>query len=543
VVLDNLDEPALLDELLPTLGPARLLITTRCAELPPERNLHPLPLNTFTLPEGRRYLRRAVERLKDAPDDALDRLTERLGGLPLALHLAAACLRLRRSLDVDGYLAELDRVGGTLKAARLLKGDPHSPTGHIPDLTATFELSWRMLGKNKPDRTARLLFRAAGWCAPNTPLPFPVLHEVIQEAELGGPAEAEQAAARLSTVGLAAVDDDGLTLHPLTALYAQSLDGDHKALEVMGNAMALETYEAARTGFPVHFLPLRPHAAALAEALRGPFPIVSAKLFQNLGSHLHTVGDLVAAHKYYERALEIRRAVLGEQHPSTATSINYLGMLYQEIGDLPTAREYYQQALSIRRAILGEQHSHTASSLNNLGLLLQAMGELPAARDHLEQALKVKRLVLGDRHADTASCMNNLGVLLKAMGDLAAAREYLEQALAIQSSVLVEQHPDTAYTLNNLGTLLNETGDLPASRERLEQALTIRLAVLGKQHLDTAQSLNNLGTLLQDMGELPKAREHLEQALAILEAKLPPGHPHIQLVRRNLDGLKKQMGE
>ena len=46
------------------------------------------------------------------------------------------------------------------------------------------------------------------------------------------------------------------------------------------------------------------------------------------------------------------------------------------MGDFPAARPYYEQALAIRREVLGEHHPDTATSLNNLGSLLQAMGDL-----------------------------------------------------------------------------------------------------------------------------------------------------------------------
>ena len=54
--------------------------------------------------------------------------------------------------------------------------------------------------------------------------------------------------------------------------------------------------------------------------------------------------------------MEIRRQVLGEQHPDFAISINNLAELYGGTGRYEEAEQLYRQAMEIRRQVLGEQH-------------------------------------------------------------------------------------------------------------------------------------------------------------------------------------------
>ena len=122
---------------------------------------------------------------------------------------------------------------------------------------------------------------------------------------------------------------------------------------------------------------------------------------------------------------------------------------------VPAAR----QALAIRKAVLGERHPDTATSLNNLAELLESQGDYAAAKPLYEQALAIRKAALGERHPDTANSLNNLALLLKAQGDYAAAKPLYEQALAIRKAVLGAPPPPPS--LNNLAELLKRRGTTP----------------------------------------------------------------------------------
>ena len=83
--------------------------------------------------------------------------------------------------------------------------------------------------------------------------------------------------------------------------------------------------------------------------------------------------------RFIARALAIREAALGPDHPDTATSLNNLAALHRARGEYDAAEPLFARALAIREAALGPDHPDTATSLNDLALLHRDRGEHDAA--------------------------------------------------------------------------------------------------------------------------------------------------------------------
>ena len=95
------------------------------------------------------------------------------------------------------------------------------------------------------------------------------------------------------------------------------------------------------------------------------------------------------------------RKLLGEEHPSVATSLNNLAALYRSQGRYEEAEPLYQQALAMTRKLLGEEHPSVATSLNNLAALYRSQGRYEEAEPLYQQALEIAEQVLGKNHPNT----------------------------------------------------------------------------------------------------------------------------------------------
>jgi len=69
------------------------------------------------------------------------------------------------------------------------------------------------------------------------------------------------------------------------------------------------------------------------------------------------------AEQVYRKVVELKRRALGEEHPSTPSSMNGLGVLYRNQGKYPEAETWLRAALDGRRRAMGATHHDMASGM------------------------------------------------------------------------------------------------------------------------------------------------------------------------------------
>jgi tetratricopeptide (TPR) repeat protein len=63
--------------------------------------------------------------------------------------------------------------------------------------------------------------------------------------------------------------------------------------------------------------------------------------------------------------VELKQRLLGQEHPSVATSLNNLAVLYRNQGRYSEAEPLYRQALTMAERILGRNHFLTITIRDN----------------------------------------------------------------------------------------------------------------------------------------------------------------------------------
>ncbi len=141
------------------------------------------------------------------------------------------------------------------------------------------------------------------------------------------------------------------------------------------------------------------------------------------GEALVTQGRYAEAQPLFEKALEIRRRLLTDDHPTTAESYNNLAFNLNKQGRSAAAQPLYEKALEIWRRLLTDDHPETATSYNNVAANLKAQGKYASAQPLYEKALEIRRRLLTDDHLDTAHSHNNVAANLNAQGKYLEARD------------------------------------------------------------------------------------------------------------------------
>jgi tetratricopeptide (TPR) repeat protein len=189
----------------------------------------------------------------------------------------------------------------------------------------------------------------------------------------------------------------------------------------------------------------------------------SASTMTEQGDTLDDQGKYAAAQPLLEKALEIRRRLLSDDHPDTALSYgNVAGNLHSQ-GKYAQAERLFEKALQIDCRLLTDDHPRTASAYSWLAATLYEQGKYAQAQPLYTRALEIDRRLLSDDHPHTATNYSNLALNLNAQGKHAQAQPLLEKALEIRRRLLSDDHPDTAGGYNNVALNLNAQGKYAAA--------------------------------------------------------------------------------
>jgi len=260
----------------------------------------------------------------------------------------------------------------------------------------------------------------------------------------------------------------------------------------------------------------------------------TASIYESLAAILYAQGKHAQARPLCEKALEIKHRLLTDDHPDTAACYIHLATILTYQGKYAQAQPLFEKALEIRRRLLTDDHADTAESYNVLAINLSKQGKYAQAQPLYEKALEIRRRVLTDDHLDTAASYNNLANNLQERGKYAQAQPLHEKALEIYRRLLTDDQPETAASYNNLAINLNAQGKYSQAQPLYEKALEIKRRLLTDDHPDSAASYNNLAINLMDQGKYAQAQPLDEKALEIKRRLLTDDHRDTAVSYANL---------
>jgi non-specific serine/threonine protein kinase len=403
------------------------------------------------------------------PDFSLDesnaptvaRICSRLDGIPLAIELAAARIRLLEPQQIA------ERLSGRFK---LLKSPSRTTQRRHRTLQAAIDWSHDLLSEEEKTLFRRLAVFSGG--------------RTLDSAEAvasGDGIDRDDVLDLLSTL----VDKSLLLVErgKEEARYC-FLESVHEyALERLEEAGEEDTFRQRHFD---HFLAMAEEAA---EALKGP-------------EQVEWLERLEREHDNFREAL--RWCLEGEGDAEAALRLaTALGGFWEVRGHWREAMEWLDRALA-RVGEGGEKKLRAGALLVMVGVA-DSLGETQRARSLAQEALQIRQ-ELEDEHG-IARCLCSLGYVAE---HPKARQEALHRALGILRAIGDKR--GTAFCLNNLGNAAGHS-DPDRARKLYEEAAALFREIGDKRNL--FNPLANLGRQLHAQGEMDAAEACFEECLAL----------------------------
>ncbi len=426
----------------------------------------------------------------------------RLDGLPLALELAAARLKL---FPPKSLLARLEN------RLKLLAGGARDLPAHQQTMRGAIDWSYDLLNEAEQRLFRRLTVFAGGFN--------------LQAADTVSASTCEGDIDIIE--GLTSLTDNSLLRQkeqsndePRFVMLETIREYGFEKLEASGEAMAVQRNHAE------YFLELAEEAepelfganqamwldrlqaehdnfrAALNWALQNGESQIALRLAGAFWRFWLVRGYLSEGREQMDKILSAAPL----QTESRAKVLTGAGTLAQNQGDYTAARSLFEQGLSIWREI-GDKKG-IATLLHNLGWVAWRQSDYAAARSLSAEALTLHR-ELGNKQG-MAHAVNNLGWVAHHQGDFAAARSFHEQSLALRRELGDKRA--IAFALTNLGWALQKQGDYQQSISLIREARALFKQVGDKQLLAFSSLI--LANVLHEQGEENEAKALLKESIA-----------------------------
>jgi predicted ATPase len=423
-------------------------------------------------------------------------IVEAVGGVPLAIELAAAWVRL---LPPEEIARELHGSLAVLERDPALPREPGRPEHQ--SLRVVLDRTWTLLAPaERAALDALSVFRGgftAGAAQAVAGVALPLLSSLVDQSAV-------------------AVDEAGrFSLHPLVAsAAAERLRGDGERLATLQRLHAEH--------FARGLADLAPYARADHRVLLAGIDAEYANAWRAWAVAVENgradlMKSMIAAWRTYfivrgrfTEGVALLRPVLElpehdvESQQAIAAARDALAMLLYRKGDLALSRTVAEAGVLVaercgdRRALVG--------CLSGVGSCHSLAGRWQEAQPYFERALQVARE--DGQRAEMAGTFTNLGICAKKEGRFQQALEYYDRALAIDREL--GHHDAVARRLNNIGNVYMELCDWETAR---------RIMAQGLQHCEQyrIESMRpyfeaSLGLTSLELGELDAAEPHLHRA-------------------------------
>lgn len=258
-------------------------------------------------------------------------------------------------------------------------------------------------------------------------------------------------------------------------------------------------------------------------------PLVEARIRMSIGRSFEFLGDYDIALEDLQRALDLRRSVLGNEHQDTLMALLGVANVQELLEHAQQAMEARLEAYQISKKLYGLKEHITQMSMNNLANCYEKLGKLHDAAKLREDVLALTRKYRGETDPFTMLSMNNLGAAYTFIGKQEQALVLLDEALALQTKYLAPNHSHTLETMCTKAECLVEMKRAKEAVRLYEHVLYHRKEISGPDHPDTLTTMLDFAVCLTQLGRHKEALQFALDARPLCERRLGPAHTKTML--------------
>ena len=471
--------------------------------IPPVEVLSRLPAVALFVERAQAVKREFALTRENAP--AVTAICARLDGLPLAIELAAARIKL---LTPSAMLARLE------SRLNLLTGGARDLPTRQQTLRSTVDWSHDLLNAAEQTLFRRLSVFTGGCtleaveavCDTKGDLHLDILDGMASMVDKSLAQQVEQVDAEsrffmLSTIReyalerLAGSDDESATRRAHAAYYL--VLAEEGAEDVVAHPEWLDRFETEHDNFRLAL----DYLIKTGEAEWGLRLGAALFRFWETREHLTEGRDSIA------RLLALEGTA---SRPKLRARLSFAAaVLAGEQGDYASARQLFEESLETSLE-LNDNHG-VAVALNALAVNARDRGELSVASLLFERCVAIWK-DLGDP-ADIARALSNLANVTKLQGEYARASSLYNECLTIFREA--GDDAGVAWALNYLGGIAREEADLVAARSFCEQSLAVFRQL--RDGWGIATTLSDLASLNGDQGNNVEARRLYGESIRMFQ--------------------------
>lgn len=495
-------------------------------------------------------------------NDEARSLSNRLGGLPLALMLVGSYLA-KTSTDPVLPESRTPRSFADYNAALTAAfPDAISSLPHSGRLSRTWELSLDLL-ESRGITAARTLLRLVAFFTPN-PLPAMVLKISIMKRAVSLFADLDAAGLEAAVHGLIGFGllrrhrtgtdpraAEAFVLHPLVGEITRNQTdavehaAQYRMLRVaLLSKIAVELDPNDPATWPSWRL-LLPHCTFTDADNEYPDDdyLLHAGLAYQAAQFARSAGLWSTAEEHYNTSLGFRARRVPPTHPDIIATRHNLASLKRDQGRFREAETEFRDIARVADRILGADHPNSLATRHELARVLRDQGKPEVAEREFSSLIPHMTRVLGPEHPHTLAARHELARAFRDRGKLDDARADFENLSAVMTGVLGADSPHTLAARHELADLLLRQGESASAQAEFSDILAVETRTQGTEHPSTLVTRNGLARAVMKQGKLEAAEAEIRDILVIWSRAGAGSHPHALTARGDLATLLMIRGD